>query len=478
MTFSQILLVLRARWLSALFVAVSVVAAVAVLTLLLPKRYTATAAVVLDVKSPDPIAGMVLPGMIVSSYMATQADVLRSERVAIRALQSLDMFDHPDQRSRWRRATQGIGDFRSWLAQSVLADLEVKPARDSNVIGVSYTSPDPAFAAAVANAFITAYTETTRDLRVEPAKRYNSFFDERATELRDALEKAQTRLSAYQREKGILVNDERLDVENARLAELSTQLVALQAQAAESANRQRQARSRPGQMHEVLSSPLVAGLMGDLSRQESRLSEMRERLGDRHPEVVQLQASISNLRARVQAETRRVVGSLTVDDSVNQARLAGLREAIAQQRTKLLRLKGERDEAAVLQRDVENAQKSYDTVLARVSQTSTESQNTQTNVSLLQHASLPAQASWPRVRLNLAAGVALGLLLAIGITIIRELRDQRLRSFDDVVVLLRQPLLGVMPLRSRSGLLGRSRAKLTRVRLLAALPRPPRAEGA
>ncbi|HEY6510920.1 MAG TPA: chain length determinant protein EpsF [Burkholderiaceae bacterium] len=477
MTLSQVLLVLRARWMFALAVWVAVVAAVAVATLLLPKRYTASAAVVLDVKSPDPIAGVVLPGMIVSGYMATQADVLRSERVAMRALQSLDLFDHPEQRARWQRDTQGIGDFRAWLAQAVLADLEVKPARDSNVISVSYTSPEPAFAAAVVNAFVAAYTDITLDLRVEPAKRYNSFFDERAKELREGLEKAQSRMSAHQRAKGILVNDEKLDVENLRLAELSTQMVALQAEAAQSANRRSQASRNPLQMQEVLSNPLVSGLTGDLSRQENRLSELRQRLGDRHPEVVQLEASITNLRARVQAETRRVVGSLTVDDTVNQARLNGVREALEQQRAKLLRLKGERDEAAVLQRDVENAQKAYDLVLARVSQTSTESQNTQTNVSVLQSATTPAAVSWPRTRLNLAAGLVLGLLLAVGITILRELRDQRLRSLDDVVLLLKQPLLGVMPARSR-GLLGRSRAKLTRVRVLNSLPRPPRTEGA
>jgi succinoglycan biosynthesis transport protein ExoP len=230
-------------------------------------------------------------------------------------------------------------------------------------------------------------------------------------------------------------------------------------------------------MQEVLGNPLVSGLLGDLSRQESKLSELRQRLGDRHPEVVQLQASITNLRARVQAETRRVVGSLTVNDSVNQARLAGARDALGQQRSKLLRLKGERDEVAVLQRDVENAQKAYDTVLARVSQTSTESQNTQTNVSLLQRATTPTSASWPRTQLNLAAGVVLGVLLALGLTILRELRDQRLRSLEDVAVLLKQPLLGVMPARSRA-LLGRSRAKLTRGRVLNSLPRPPRPEGA
>jgi polysaccharide biosynthesis transport protein len=478
MTLTQMLIVLRARWLSALFVLFLVLAAVVAVTLLMPKRYTATAAVVLDVKSPDPIAGMVLPGMTVSGYMATQVDVLRSERVALRALGSLGMFENPVQKANWQAATEGRGDFRAWLADAVLADLEVRPARDSNVISVSYTASEPVFAAAVANAFVTAYTDTTLDLRVEPAKLYNSFFDERAKELREGLEKAQARLSAYQKEKGIIVNDERLDVENSRLAELSTQLVALQAVAEESANRQRQASGNATQMQEVLASPLVAGLTGDLSRQESKLSELRERLGDRHPEVVQLQASIENLRTRIQGETRRVTGSLTINNTVNQARMGQLRSALEEQRTKLLRLKGQRDEAGVLLRDVENAQKAYDAVFARVSQTSTESQNTQTNVSLLKQASVPAYASWPRTRLNLAAGLALGLLLAFGWTILRELRDQRLRSFDDVSLLLKQPVLGVLPARTRAGLLGRSRAKLTKVRLLAALPRPAQpAEG-
>jgi len=468
------LIVLRARWLSALAVLLLVNAVVIAVTLLLPKRYTATAAVVLDVKSPDPIAGMVLPGMNVSGYMATQVDVLRSERVALRALDSIGMFESAAQKENWQRVTEGRGDFRAWLADAVLADLEVRPARDSNVIMVSYTSSEPVFAAAVANAFVAAYTDTTLDLRVEPAKVYKGFFHDRAQELRDALEQAQSRLSAYQREKGIIVNDERLDVENARLAELSSQLVALQAVAEESANRQRQANANASQMSEVLNNPLVSGLTGDLSRQESKLSEMRERLGDRHPEVIQLQANIANLRARVQSETRRIAASITVNDTVNQARMGQLRAALEEQRSKLLKLKGQRDEAGVLLRDVENAQKAYDAVFARVSQTAVESQTTQTNVSQLKRASPPAYASWPRVRLNLLAGAVLSLLLAIGLTIVRELRDQRLRTFEDVALLLKQPVLGVLPSHAGPSLLGRSRARLTKLRLLAASPRPAR----
>ncbi|MEO8804593.1 MAG: chain length determinant protein EpsF [Burkholderiaceae bacterium] len=474
MTLTQIFVVLRARWFSALMMLVAVVGIVVAVTLALPKRYTAVAALVLDVKSPDPIAGMVLPGMNVSGYMATQVDVLRSERVALRALQSLRLEESATQKAAWERATEGRGDFRAWLADAVLNDLDVKPARDSNVMSVAFTSTDPVFAAAVANAFVKAFTDTTLDLRVEPAKLYNSFFDERAKELREALEKAQARLSAYQRTKGIIVNDERLDVENSRLSELSTQLVALQAVAEESGSRQQQAGVNPGQMPEVLANPLLAGLVAELSRQESKLNEIKERLGDRHPEVVQLQASVDTLRTRIAGETRRVTGGLKVTNNVNQTRMTQLRAALEQQRAKLLQLKGQRDDAGVLIRDVENAQKAYDAVFLRVSQTSTESQNTQTNVSVLKQASVPAFASSPRLRLNVAAGVALGVLLALGFTIVRELRDQRLRSVEDVGLLLKQPLLGVLPVRSRVGVLGRSRAQLTKIRLMAALPRPAR----
>ena len=50
-----------------------------VISLLLPKQYTANTSVVVDVKSPDPIAGMVLPGLASPAYMATQIDIINSE---------------------------------------------------------------------------------------------------------------------------------------------------------------------------------------------------------------------------------------------------------------------------------------------------------------------------------------------------------------------------------------------------------------
>jgi succinoglycan biosynthesis transport protein ExoP len=76
MSISQIFAILKARWVVLLSVFVVVVAMAVSACVLLPKRYTSSAQVLIDVKSPDPMIGMVLPAMTSPSYMATQVDLL------------------------------------------------------------------------------------------------------------------------------------------------------------------------------------------------------------------------------------------------------------------------------------------------------------------------------------------------------------------------------------------------------------------
>jgi polysaccharide biosynthesis transport protein len=472
MTLGQFFTILRARWISALIVLLLLVTVTLTVSLLLPKQYTATASVFVDVKSPDRIVGVELAGMMAPGYMASQVDVIQSERVALRAIRSLRLNEDPKRRAKWQEDTDGNGDFEAWLAEALQKKLDVKLSRDSNVIAVAYTSPDPKFSAAMANAFVQGYIDTTIDLRVEPAKQYNSFFDERTKQLRSELEVAQKKLSDYQRSKGIVTTDERLDVENARLNELSTQLVALQGVASESLSRQTQAGTSGDRMQEVLNNPVVASLTADMSRQQARLFEMNERLGEQHPQVKELQANIAQLRARIEAESRRVRGSVGVNNNVNQERLAQLRTSLEEQRAKVLRLKGQRDEASVLQRDVENAQRAYDAMQARASLTSVESQSTLSNVGVLKHASEPPKPSFPKVGLSVAAAGLLGLLFAVVTALLRELFDRRLRNSEDVLMELKLPILVTLPLANhRSSLEPAPRAQQIKGRVLAGLLR-------
>lgn len=473
MTLHQFFSILAARWKASLVVLLAVVGLAVAVSLLLPKKYTAIASVMLDVRSPDPVAGMVLAGMMTPAYMATQVDLMSSERVARRAIQSLKLNQSTQMREQWIETTGGKGDFEAWLSDVLLQSLDIKPSRESNVISISYVSPDPNFSAALANAFMQAYIDTSLELRVDPARQYSGFFDERAKALRDEVEAAQAKLSAYQRSKGLLATDERLDIENARLSELSSQLVMLQALAAESGGRQAQAGTRPEQMQEVMNNPLVASLSSDVAREETRLKELTSRLGERHPQVVEARARLAELHARLDTAIKRASGSVSVNNSVNQSRVAQVRSELAAQRAKVLQLKSLRDEAAVLQRDVENAQRAYDSISQRATQSGVESQNTQTNISVIKRATPPATASSPNLQRNTLVALFIGVLLSIGVALGLEVIDRRLRTTADVLTELKQPLLVVLPV-SQSALAGKEplRVRLMKARVLTGLPRP------
>ena len=445
MSLGQFLAILRARWLTLLTVLVLAVAAAGGVSLLLPKTYTAVATVLIDMKAPDPIAGGISPGMLSPTYMATQVDVIQSDRVAQRVVRGLKFDANPSMRAQWRDATGGASSYERWVADLLTRSLEVKPSRESNVITLSYKSVDPKFAAALANAYAQAYVDVTLDLRVEPARQYTGFFDARAKQLRENLEQAQARLSAFQRDKGIIAVDERLDVETARLNELNSQLVAIQAVTADSRSREAQVRAGADTMQDVINNPLVAGLRSDLSRQEARLQELSARFGDAHPQVIELRANIGELRSRLQLETSRVGSSVGANNNINVSRQAQIRAALDAQRARVLELKSLRDDVTVLTRDVDNAQRAYDAVQARGSQSSLESQTTQTNIVVLSGATEPLQPSAPRTTLNLLIATFAGTLLGVGAALLRELLDRRVRSGDDLLGALNLPLLGVLP---------------------------------
>jgi chain length determinant protein EpsF len=370
---------------------------------------------------------------------------MTSDRVALKVIRELKLLDSPALREQWVEAGSP-GTIEQWLILSLQSQLDVQPSRESNVITLNYKAPDPRFAAGMANAFAQAYIATTLELRAKPAQSFKSLFVEQTRSARQALEAAQARLTAFQREKGLIATDERLDVETARLSELSSQLTQLEAISAESASRQAQARGAQGdRIQEVLNSPLVSQLKADLSRNEARLRELETRFGARHPQVLEAQATISELRSRIASETTRITSGVGVTNTINRGRVAQVRSELASQRQKVLALKAVRDESRLLQRDVESAQRIYENLAVRQNQTQLETENNQSFANQLTVALPPAEHSSPRLPLNTALAVFVGALLGITVALLLELADRRIRSPDDVVATLALPVLGTLP---------------------------------
>ncbi len=453
MNFQQFLLILRARIKVVLFTLAATVATTLVVSLILPKQYSSSTAVVIDVKS-DPIVGVTLPAMIAPGYMATQVDIIQSDKVAEKVVKMLKLDQHPTAREEWRESTEGKGTIQARLVGLLKKKLDVKPSRESSVITIHYTATDPKFAQLIANAFAQAYIETNIELRVEPAKQYATWFDERSKHLRDGLERAQAKLSAYQRGQGIVGADERLDVENARLAELSTQLVVAQGQRADTQSRQAEVKADAETLPEVIQNPLMQSLKSDLARQESKFKELGAQFGHNHPQYQRMQAEVDSMRVKLDAEMKRVAGSIGAANRVNLQKESEMRAALEAQKARVLGIKKKRDELTVLQRDVESAQRTYELVSQRLAQSELESLATQTNVALLNPASEPIEHSSPKLWLNLALSVFLGSMLGLGAAFLMEMTDRRIRSAEDLAEGLGLPVLGVLDARAGAGWFG------------------------
>jgi chain length determinant protein EpsF len=429
MSLQQFLMILRGRFVLVLAILIGTVAAIVAASLVLPKKYTATAAVVLDVKSPDPISGTMLHAMVMPGYMATQRDIITSERVADKAAQLLKVE-----------------------ARGLQKKLDVKPSRESNVIEISFSAADAAFAAAAANAFAQAYIDASIELRVEPARQYARWFGAQDQTLRDNLDKAQARLVAHQQKYGIVASDERLDSEITRLNDLTAQLTVVQGQAAE-AKSKRLAGGAAASLPEVASNPVITALKADVARQEARLQELAGNLGANHPQYRRTQAELASLKSQLDAETKLIASGFGTAAAASREKGAELAAAVATQKKKMLIIRQARDELAGLQRDLEIAQRAYESLSQRLMQSRLESQVVQTNVSILAPAHEPTEPSFPNLLLNTVAAIFLGTFGALGAAFALELIDRRVRSAQDVAEMLQLPVLAVVPRRRRVPLL-------------------------
>jgi len=437
MTPYQLFTILRARWLTALTILLVTLGVAIGYIMLTPRSYTARAPVLVNVPSAE-IGGGYSPALL-TSYMATQIDVARSDRVAERVLDALKA-DPPQAMRDAKLADSPEGQRREHL-RALQGNLSVKPARESNIINIAWTGSTAAEAARVANLFASVFAETVLDLKTNPAKQESVWFDQQVSAARQKLEQAQAKLTDFQQRTGI-VGEDMSDHEMARLTTLATQLAQVQAFNTD-------AQSRRGVQREtvadVMQSPLVNGLKADVARLEGQLQQSAATLGPRHPQMQRLEAELASTRSRLAAESRTIVTSIDTSFQAGRAREQELLAQLNAQRGRVLAVGKDRGLMTLLRQDVQVAQQAYAQVTDNAAKVRLQSVVTATNVRPLNPAAEPSDPNGPSRKLALlVAGVA-GLALAFVGALLLELLNRRVRSIDDVIMATQLPVLASVP---------------------------------
>ncbi len=328
-----------------------------VITMYLPKQYTAETSLVVEMRI-DPALGALAPALAAPNYMATQIEIIRSERVASRAVKILGVERSAAAVAQWREATNAKIPLERYFAGVLSRGLGAEPLRGSNVINLSFSGSDPTFVQAAANAFAQAYMDVSVELRVAPARQSATFLDEQGKAMRANLEQAQggpgCRSSSKPRASSSATN----------VSTRKTPAICRSSRNSPtrrpSASRLRRGSATPAastSSPDVLSSGAIQGLKAQIAAAETRLTEISGIVGKNHPTRIQLEAQIGELKSQLAAETRRVAGGTSLTSRGSTQKVAGVAGRWSmRRRSNCCRCAPIRDQIAVYQRDVDAAQ--------------------------------------------------------------------------------------------------------------------------
>lgn len=413
-------------WLSAsIFVLSQLVAAAC--WFLLPHHYRAEAVVLIDpVAAPTRLAAHDARANL---FMA-KVGLLTSSLVADEVIASTGLGRSQVMREAWAsNAPDGV-TFEEWLQLVVMGGVLPDGSAGSMVLKVAYVTSSPEFAKGMANAYAEALIRVS-----EALNRGTETFADRA--FATAQERTKAELQAAQKAlregAGSNVLDDSLHDPALRAHLNSTrQTTALVNAHLESRARQ-QVVAQGGDAGSLLDDAFLNTQRQRLATLRGQQAEALTRLGEGHPVVRTLNASVRSVEGAIEQheKKRKVASALGVQVRADAASVTVSQDA--QQQAALLEREQRRLGSMASQAVVDSAAERYESALESAEMAALNRSAPAADVRLLSAAGLPAESWFPSLSYYLPVSLALGLLMAALGAGTMERLDRRVRSLDDVV---------------------------------------------
>lgn len=205
--------------------------------------------------------------------------------------------------------------------------LDVYSAKDSRVIGIRFSSSDPALAAAVANRVAEVYREMLAHQSIAETDDVQKALEPQIAKLTDEAATAEAEVEKFRGKANIFKGGQQATgLNEQQLAELNAELSRTKAARSEAEARAKQAREMlevggADALPDVQKSPVIQNLVQTRVRVERQISELSATLLPGHPRMRQLNADLSGLKTQIKAEVAKVVDGLA-----KEAKVAAMRE--------------------------------------------------------------------------------------------------------------------------------------------------------
>jgi polysaccharide biosynthesis transport protein len=444
---------------------------------ILPKKYTATASVFIDFLHPAGLTTQMAPttlGLVDPAAVESQIDILQSERVAIGAIERLDLFKTPDVLLRplpvisdiyWVARKIGVMsspsdyDIRRAVVTAVMARTTVQRAGKSQggqetfVIEVSFDASDPELAARMANALAQTYLTDQMEARFDMAKLANDWFVERLQGMRKSVAAAEQAAQKYRADNNItMVSGSKAMslVDEQNLGQIEESLTSAQAALAD-------ARSRLDTLNKIiasgnpqaavpdaLASPSIQHLRSQYTDLTQREADLRQRgTPPEHDVMGLLRARIAEAQRLIMDEFSRIRESTKNEVNTTQSRIAQLQHQSDVAAESLKQTKAKELHAAELDREAAAVRTLYEVFMNQFQVTTQAQSYPVSEVRMVTVAEPPVKQS-RRGGSILALGGAIGVLIGGCVAWLRE-NAGHVKTGQELEDAIGAPFLGILP---------------------------------
>jgi capsular exopolysaccharide synthesis family protein len=428
----------------AAFVAICSFATIIVSSRLQP-IYEATATVDVDAQFPSEAIGQEDTGqrdLDSDAFLETQIKLIQSDAVSRPVAEQYHLLNL-DARARGNPSeAQRIAE-----APVSLGHLRVKRPIGTNLLLISFRSPDPRLSADVANAIAQSYIEKTYALRYQSSSSQAAFLEKHLDELKAKMEQSSLALAQFEKDLDVVNPDEKTNIVSARLIQLNQEYTTAQADRVgkEAAWETVKSGSLPAEQVSSQGDALVK-LNDSLDEARQHLALVSATYGTSHPEYKKAASQVAELEKQFEAAREDIRQRVEAQYNQSVNREGMLQKEVNDTKAEWDHLNSRSFEYQQLKHEADENKTLYDELISKIHEADINSGFQNYNISIADHAHPPLHAEFPILWVNLLTAFLASILLAIGAAILQDSLDTTLRDPAEASRFLETDVIGSLPL--------------------------------
>lgn len=332
--------------------------------------------------------------------------------------------------------------------------LDVYQAEKSRVIGIQFTSKDPKLAAAIPNKMAEVYLALQSGAKLDTNSEASRWLEPEIANLREKVSDAEAKVAAYRANNDILpTGDNKSNFADKQLNDISTELARVRTDRATAEARAASVKSalqsgRPvDTLQDVVGSQMIQRLKESESTIQSTMADLSTTLLDGHPRLKALRSQLAGIRAQIEVETKKILGSLENEANVGRLREQQLLQQLNSLKADSARAGEQEVGLAALEREAASQRQLLETYLARyrAATSITGSDSTPADARIISQAVEPDKVYFPKVIPITIVAAAGTLVFSSIIILLMELFSGRALRPSSAVVPARKVIAVIDP---------------------------------